>query len=140
MSSNPFRISWEDEFNYPVINNRVEIGSDCSSSMRFYRHNVERKDMRLELSDLIQELDCLIVEVEYEDVISDYTTWKMPSLVVLEKDGYQLKIVKTNSDERVKISSLNVKHNKKTKNASNLLYGPPILVEQTIVDPEVIDF
>ena len=132
---NPFQLSYEDKYNYPVINNKVQIGSDCSSSMRFYRHGVDRfvvgyEGICLELSDLIRELDCVIVEVEYEDANSGSTTWKMPSLVVLEKDGYQLRIKKTNDRrERVKIDFLKLKHNKKAKNASNLLYGPPVLVE-----------
>ena len=53
----------------------------------------------------------------------------MPKYIVLEKNGYRLKIRKVVASRGfgLEYDIVKVKHNRKTKNAPNLLYGKPVL-------------
>jgi hypothetical protein len=118
-----------------IINGRVHIGFDCSGSMNCGRVGDSRW-ARFNFSDLIDELHCLIVKIEYEDAFAMGSTWKMPRFVVLEKDGYQLEFEKI-KDGVTKWKQRKLKHNKKSKNAANLHFGNPIMYNVRTGEKEI---
>ena len=74
------------------------------------------------LSDAAEILGALIPSVTYSTARDNGYEFNRIGDVVFEKDGYQLHIQNPNK-ESLKFKVLKLKHNKKSKNAFNLIYG-----------------
>lgn len=123
--TSPFTISYscprhEESFH---INGRICMGTDCSGSMGFSIHRPDGfmfSEFHLTLDKVAEELKCIVRHVEYIDAYGNDLTWKVPHVVVLEKNGWILSLRCDNYKPIVwEIEKL--KHNKKSKHAKNII-------------------
>lgn len=108
-----------------VINNRIEVGIDCSSSLCFTDN--ERPNGQIPVSEVADIFGWVVRDIDYVDAFGNGYMWKMPQYLLFEKNGFQLEI-RQNKRNDVKWRIIKVRHNKKCKHSPKLIVGRPKLI------------